>query len=193
MNDQNQAETPAVSHILHRTVVLVGMMGSGKTAIGRTLATRLNVNYVDSDAEIETAANASISEIFTKSGEPFFRDREAEIIARLLQSTPCVLSTGGGAYLAERNRAAISKHGIAVWLDADLDLLWERVKHKDTRPLLRTPDPRATLGEIFVDRGPIYALSDLRAEAKSDFSIDEMTDEVLRILATRPDVLEPIT
>ncbi len=175
---------------LRRTVVLVGMMGSGKTAVGRCLATRLGVPYMDSDAEIEAAANASIAEIFERSGEPFFRDREAEVIARLLQSEPCVLSTGGGAFLAERNRAAISRHGVSVLLDVDLDMLWERVRYKDTRPLLRTPDPRKTLGEIFVQRGPIYALADLRAQAKPSYSIDQMTDEVLRVLARRPDVLE---
>lgn len=175
---------------LLRSVVLVGMMGSGKTAVGRCLAARLGVPYMDSDAEIETAANASIAEIFERSGEPFFRDREAEVIARLLQSEPCVLSTGGGAFLAERNRAAISRHGVSVLLDVDLDMLWERVRHKDTRPLLRTLDPRKTLGEIFVQRGPIYALADLRAQAKPAYSIDQMTDEVLRVLARRPDVLE---
>lgn len=175
---------------LRRTVVLVGMMGSGKTAIGRALAQRLGVAYVDSDAEIEAAAKATIAEIFEKSGEAFFRDREAEIIARLLQSDPCVLSTGGGAFLAERNRAAISRHGVSVLLDADLDLLWERVRHKDTRPLLRTADPRRTLAEIYEARRPVYALADLHASAEPAFSIDEMTDEVLRVLATRPDVLE---
>lgn len=178
------------SWVLHRTVVLVGMMGSGKTAIGRTLSQVLDVPFVDSDAEIEAAANASISEIFAKSGEPFFRDREAEVIARLLQSEPCILSTGGGAYLATRNRAVISRRGVAVWLDADLELLWERVRHNDTRPLLRTPDPRATLGEIFEARAPIYEQADLRVTPDPKFSIDEMTDEVLRVLATRADVLE---
>lgn len=175
---------------LHRTVVLVGMMGSGKTAIGRALAARLGVRYLDSDAEIEAAANATIAEIFERSGEAFFRDREAEVIARLLQSEPCILSTGGGAYLAERNRQEISEHGVAVWLDADLDLLWERVRHKDTRPLLRTPDPRATLADIFEVRAPIYAKADLRAEADPAFSIEEMTDVVVSVLAQRPDVLE---
>lgn len=178
-------------YVLRRTVVLVGMMGSGKTAIGRTLSQVLDVPYLDSDAEIEAAANATIAEIFDKSGEAFFRDREAEIVARLLQGPPCVLSTGGGAYLAARNRAAISEHGVAVWLDADLDLLWERVRHKDTRPLLRTPDPRATLAEIFDARASIYAMADLRAIADPAFSIEQMTDEVLRVLASRPDILEP--
>ncbi len=190
MIDQDSTQTPQMEQTLRRTVVLVGMMGSGKTAIGRELAHRLNVPYVDSDAEIEAAANATIAEIFERSGEPFFRDREAEVIARLLQSDPCVLSTGGGAYLAERNRAAISEQGVAVWLDADLDLLWERVRHKDTRPLLRTADPFKTLSEIFEQRAPVYALADIRAEAKAEFSIYQMTDEVLRVLATRPDVLE---
>jgi shikimate kinase len=193
MDNLENAQTAQPGDHLRATVVLVGMMGSGKTAIGRALALKLGVPYVDSDAEIEAAANATIAEIFARSGEPFFRDREAEVIARLLQSDPCVLSTGGGAYLAERNRAAISKHGVAVWLDADLDLIWERVRHKDTRPLLRTPDPRKTLGEIFKDRAPIYQMADLRAEAKPEFSIDEMTAEVLRVLATRTDVLEPVT
>ena len=190
MNDQESTQTPKPEQTLRRTVVLVGMMGSGKTAIGRELAYLLNVPFVDSDAEIEAAANATIPEIFERSGEPFFRDREAEVISRLLQSEPCILSTGGGAYLAERNRAAISEQGVAVWLDADLELLWERVRHKDTRPLLRTPDPYKTLNEIFTQRAPIYALAGMRAEAKSEFSIYEMTDEVMRVLATRPDVLE---
>ena len=190
MTDQNNKPMPKPEQTLRRTVVLVGMMGSGKTAIGRELAYRLNVPYVDSDDEIETAANATISEIFARSGEAFFRDREAEVIARLLQSEPCVLSTGGGAYLADRNRSAISEQGVAVWLDADLELLWERVRHKDTRPLLRTADPKKTLSEIFAQRAPIYALADMRAEAKPEFSIYEMTDEVMQVLATRPDVLE---
>lgn len=178
---------------LHRTVVLVGMMGSGKTAIGRALAQYLDVPYLDSDAEIEEAAQASIAEIFARDGETFFRDREAEVIARLLQSEPCILSTGGGAYLAERNRDAISEHGVAVLLDADIDLLWERVRHKDTRPLLRTDNPRATLEEIFAARAPIYAKAELRAVADPAFSIEEMRDQVLGVLASRPDILEPVT
>ena len=180
-------------HRLRTTVVLVGMMGSGKTPIGRAMALKLDVPFVDSDAEIEAAAKATISEIFARSGELFFRNREAEVIERLLQSTPCVLSTGGGAFLEERNRAAIFKYGVAVWLDADLDLLWERVRHKDTRPLLRTNDPRKTLRKIFKDRAPIYQLADLRVEAKPEYSIDYMTDEVMRMLTTRVDVLESVT
>ena len=100
------------------------------------------------------------------------------------------MSTGGGAFLAERNRQAISRAGVSVWLNAPLDLLWERVRHKDTRPLLRTPDPRATLAEIYAARVPIYALADLSVEARPEFSIGRMADEVVGVLKTRPDVLE---
>ncbi|MDF1727641.1 MAG: shikimate kinase, partial [Sulfitobacter sp.] len=144
-------------HLLHKTVVMVGMMGAGKTAVGRALAARLGVPFRDSDAEIEEAANLTIPEIFTRDGETFFRKRESEVIARLLTLSPGVLSTGGGAFLAEANRDLISREGVSLWLDADLDLLWQRVRHKQTRPLLATADPRATLGEIYEARVPIYA------------------------------------
>ena len=143
------------------------MMGAGKTAVGKALATRLGVPFLDSDAEIEAAANMTIAEVFQRDGEAFFRDREAEVIARLLSTGPIVLSTGGGAFLAERNRDAISAAGVSLWLRADLDLLWQRVRHKTTRPLLRTADPRKTLGEIYAARQPIYALADLVADAVS--------------------------
>lgn len=175
---------------LLRTVTLVGMMGSGKTAVGRALAARLKVPFVDSDEEIERAAAASISEIFARDGELFFRNREAEVIARLLGGAPVVLSTGGGAYLAERNRRAITASGVAVWLDADLPLLWDRVRHKATRPLLRTADPRATLAALQAERVPIYRLADLAVKADPAYAIEDMTDAVIRALAVRPDVLE---
>ena len=175
---------------LKRTVTLVGMMGSGKTAVGRALSARLGVPFVDSDEEIERAAAASIAEIFARDGEAFFRDREAEVIARLLAGPPVILSTGGGAFLAERNRQAISARGVSVWLDADVGLLWERVRHKDTRPLLRTETPRATLAAIHAARAPVYALADLAVRADPSYAVEDMTDAVLRALAARPDVLE---
>ena len=175
---------------LRRTVVLVGMMGSGKTAIGRALSQRLDVPFLDSDAEIETAAHATIAEIFARDGEPFFRRRESEVIARLLTGDPCILSTGGGAFLAKRNRKAIKRHGVAVWLDAPLDVLWDRVRHKDTRPLLRTPDPFRTLSEIYAARTPVYAKAKLHLSVRPRASIDETTDGVIDLLLTRPDVLE---
>ncbi|PID35857.1 MAG: shikimate kinase [Rhodobacterales bacterium] len=174
---------------LKKPIVLVGMMGAGKTAIGKALARRLDVPFRDSDAALEEAASMSIAEIFARDGEAFFRDREAEVLARLLGEGAQVLSTGGGAFLAERNREAIRRAGVSVWLKADLDLLWERVRHKDTRPLLRTPDPRATLAEIFAARTPVYALADLAVEAAPGLSIADMTEKVVAALAARPDVL----
>ena len=175
---------------LLRSVVLVGMMGSGKTAVGRALSTRLGVPFLDSDAAIEEAAKATIAEIFARDGEPFFRDREAEVIARLLAGPPAIVSTGGGAYMAERNRNAISEKGVALWLDADLDLLWERVRHKDTRPLLRTSDPRGTLAGLYEKRVPIYRLADLAVRTEPGFTIDETARRALEVLASRPDILE---
>jgi shikimate kinase len=179
--------------ILHRTVVLVGMMGCGKTAIGRALSARLNIPFLDSDHEIEIAAQASIAEIFVRDGEPFFREREAEVIDRLLSGPPVLLSTGGGAFLAPRNRAAIADKGLAVWLDAPLDLLWERVRHKDTRPLLRTENPRATLTEIFHVRTPIYAKAAMRIDVQHGASIEETTDAVIARLAEDATILEITT
>lgn len=175
---------------LRKTVVMVGMMGAGKTAVGRALALKLGVPFLDSDAEIEAASNMTIAEIFARDGEPFFRKKEAQVIDRLLENEIGILSTGGGAFLAEGNRTTISEKGVSVWLDADLELLWQRVRHKDTRPLLRTPDPLASLTDLFNARVPTYALADLAVKADPDFSIEDMADEVLKALASRPDVLE---
>ncbi|SEN66953.1 shikimate kinase [Loktanella fryxellensis] len=188
--DSGQEVGQTLRPVLHRTVVMVGMMGSGKTAVGRALGQRLSVPFLDSDAEIETAAHASIAEIFARDGEPFFRRRESEVIGRLLAGPPCILSTGGGAYLAARNRDAIAAHGVAVWLNAPLDLLWERVRHKDSRPLLRTTDPRATLAQIHADRTPVYAEARLHLAVQSRASIEETTDSVIALLLTDPTVLE---
>jgi len=175
---------------LKKTVVLVGMMGAGKTAVGTSLARRLGVAFLDSDEEIVKAANMTIAEIFARDGEPFFRRKESQVIARLLKTQHCVLSTGGGAFLSDENRRMISDTGVSVWLDADLDLLWSRVKHKETRPLLRTPDPYATLKEIYQARVPLYAMADLAVKSRPQYSIEQMTDAVVAALETRPDVLE---
>lgn len=177
---------------MKKPIVLVGMMGAGKSAIGRALAQKLNVPFLDSDEEIERAAAMSIAEVFARDGEHFFRDREAEVIARLLALGPAVLSTGGGAFLAARNRDEISRLGVSLWLNADLDLLWERVRHKTTRPLLHTPNPRQTLADLYAARQDIYALADLAVEAQPDYSISQMTDKVARALLARPDVLEEL-
>ncbi len=175
---------------LKKTVVLVGMMGSGKTAVGGALARILGVPFLDSDTEIVRAANMSIAEIFQRDGEPFFRQKETQVITRLLETERGILSTGGGAYLAEANRQVISGKGVAVWLRAELDLLWNRVKHKTTRPLLRTDDPKATLTALAEAREPIYALADLVVDARAEYSIDDMAGQVIEALLTRPDVLE---
>ena len=175
---------------LKKTVVLVGMMGAGKTAVGNALARMLAVPFIDSDEEIEKAANRTVAEIFERDGEAFFRDKESQVLMRLLSGDPCILSTGGGAYLAEANRQAIADRGVAVWLRADLELLWQRVRHKTTRPLLRTDDPKGTLAALLTARGPLYAKAQLVVDASPDYSIEDMAERVLAALETRPDVLE---
>ena len=129
MSEFQQNREEAARYHLKKTVVMVGMMGAGKTAVGRALAARLAVPFLDSDAEIETAANMTVPEIFARDGEPFFRKKEAQVIARLLDEERGVLSTGGGAFLVEENRRMISDSGVSVWLNADLDLLWQRGRH----------------------------------------------------------------
>ncbi|MEM6375301.1 MAG: shikimate kinase [Pseudomonadota bacterium] len=173
--------------------MLVGMMGAGKTAIGRSLALMLDVPFRDSDAEIEAAAMMSIAEIFDRDGEDFFRDRETQIIDRLLDDTPAILSAGGGAFLHQRNRDLIAAKGVAVWLRADLDLLWNRVKHKDTRPLLRTADPYSTLAALYEARLPYYEKADLVVQAQAAYSIETMAAKVRDALSTRADVMERVT
>jgi len=182
----------ATAYRLRRSVVLVGMMGSGKTAIGRSLAAILHVPFVDSDAAIEEAAALSIAEIFARDGEAFFRRRETEVLRRLLAGGTRIISTGGGAFLAAENRDMIARDAIAVWLDADLTTLWERVRHKDTRPLLRTPDPKGTLSRLLDQRRDLYALAGLRLPVGAHASIDDTTQDALRLLATRPDFLETL-
>jgi shikimate kinase len=175
---------------LVKTVVLVGMMGAGKTAVGTALARQLGVEFKDSDDEIVRAASRSIAEIFERDGEPFFRARETEVISRLLRGTSCVLSTGGGAFLSEANRALIHDVGISVWLRADLELLWQRVRHKTTRPLLRTANPRETLRELYERRQPFYAQADIVVESAAERSVEDMAARVVEALKARPDVLE---
>ncbi|HHX91876.1 MAG TPA: shikimate kinase [Paracoccus sp.] len=174
---------------LNKTVVMVGMMGAGKTAVGMELARMLGVPFVDSDAEIERAAARTVAEIFARDGEAFFRRKEAQVIARLLAAAPGVLSVGGGAYLNPATRALIAEKGVAVWLKADQDLLWSRVKRRDTRPLLRTADPYGTLGAMMVAREPAYAKADLVVEARPECSVGATAGRVREALATRPDVL----
>lgn len=175
---------------LKKTVAMVGMMGAGKTAVGTQVARILGVPFLDSDEEIVRAASRSIAEIFERDGEPFFRARETEVLGRLLQGPPCILSTGGGAFLSETNRRMIAEQGIAVWLRADLELLWQRVRHKTTRPLLRTANPRETLRTIYESRVPIYGLAEITVDSRADLSLEEMAGNVVAALQQRPDMLE---
>jgi shikimate kinase len=140
-----------------RSVVFVGLMGAGKTAIGRKVATALGIPFLDSDHEIETASRMSIPELFERYGETEFRALEQRVITRILENGPQVLSTGGGAYMNAQTRAAIAAQGIAVWLKADLDVLMERVSKKQNRPLLKNPDPRAVMQKLMAERYPVYA------------------------------------
>lgn len=150
---------------LDKSVVLVGMMGSGKSAIGRRLATALGAPFRDADTEIERAAGCSVNEIFARHGESAFRDGERKVVARLLNEPPQVLATGGGAFLDEKTRARIKAEAISVWLKADLALLVERVSRKETRPLLKNVDQRAVLEKLIHEREPIYAQADITVES----------------------------
>ena len=141
---------------LKKTIAFIGMMGAGKSAVGKVVATKLNVPFLDADTEIEKAANMSIQEIFSRDGEDFFRQREAQVIFRLMKGSPSILSTGGGAFIQEANRHAIRLLGVSLWLDVEVDLLWSRVKNKDTRPLLKSPNPFETLKMLHLERQPIY-------------------------------------
>lgn len=171
---------------LTKTIALVGLMGAGKTAVGTLVAQKLGVPFVDSDAEIVKAANMSIAEIFTRDGEAFFRAKETQVLERLLQGFPCILSTGGGAYLAQKNRKLISDQGVALWLRADLPVLWARVKHKTTRPLLQTDNPRQTLSDLFDARAPLYGLAELAVTSEKNLSLEDMADKVVAALLADP-------
>lgn len=150
---------------LNRTIALVGMMGAGKTSIGRRLAARLQVPFCDADTEIEKAAGCSITEIFERFGEPEFREGERRVIHRLLKEPPHVLATGGGALLSAETREGIAARTFSVWLRAPIELLLARIERRDTRPLLRSGNPRETLERLLREREPLYAQTDLAIEA----------------------------
>lgn len=164
-----------------RPIVLVGLMGVGKSTVGKRLSTRLGLPFVDADQEIEAAAGLTISEIFDRYGEPHFRDGERRVIARLIDGQPKVIATGGGAFMQEDTRALILDKAIAIWLDADVEVLANRVSRRDTRPLLRDKDPRLVLAELAAVRNPIYALAPIHV--RSQPSPHEITvDRILRAL-----------
>lgn len=150
-----------VASLNGRSIVFVGLMGAGKTAIGRKLAQSLGLHFADSDHEIETVSRMSVPELFERYGEPEFRALEQRVILRLLEAGPQVLSTGGGAFMNEETRKAVADHAISVWLKADLDLLMDRVSKKQNRPLLKDPDPRGVMQRLMELRYPIYETADI--------------------------------
>ena len=167
-----------------RSIVFVGLMGAGKTAIGRKVANALGLPFIDSDHEIESVSRMTIPELFERYGEPEFRALEQRVIARLLENGPLVLSTGGGAYMSEHTRAAIAAHGIAVWLKADLDTLMERVAKKQNRPLLKNADPRGVMEKLMTDRYPVYAIADVTVVTREERK-EVIAAEVIDALAAR--------
>lgn len=148
-----------------RPIVLIGLMGAGKSTVGRRLANRLRLPFVDADVEIEAAAGMTITEIFDRFGESYFRDGERRVIARLIDGTPKVIATGGGAFINQETRSLILEEAIAVWLDANPDVLAERVKRRDTRPLLRGRDAGQVLRDLAAVRNPIYAMAPIRVSS----------------------------
>lgn len=166
---------------LPRTLVLVGLMGAGKTAVGKRVAARLGLGFIDADHEIEAAAGCTIPDIFERYGEPAFRDLERRVIARLMHDPVQVLSTGGGAFMDPQTRAVIAELGLSVWLKAELAVLAARTAKRGNRPLLRQGDPKAVLEGLMERRYPIYALADMTVESR-DGPVEETVDRVLATL-----------
>ncbi|MEM6679682.1 MAG: shikimate kinase [Pseudomonadota bacterium] len=177
---------------LARSVVLVGLMGAGKTSVGHRLASRLQAPFVDSDAEIETAAGMSIPDIFRLHGEPAFRDGERKVIARLIGEGPQVLATGGGAFMDPETRALIDSSAISVWLKADLDTLVARTAGRSHRPLLATGDPRAILADLIETRYPVYAEARLAVESRAGQAHEAMVERIVQALESVPGTLEAV-
>jgi shikimate kinase len=190
---QNDANAPAsaaaiLARLGRRSIVLIGMMGVGKSAVGRRLAARLNIPYVDADTEIEKAAGMSIADIFARHGEADFRGGEARVIARLLEGGPQVLATGGGAFINPDTRNAIRAKGISIWLSAEIDVLMRRIsKRRNERPLLQTADPAETLRRLLAEREPIYAQADLTVQSR-EVAHDAIVADLMTALAS---FLEP--
>jgi shikimate kinase len=180
----NRSEAAVVAALGRRSVVLVGMMGAGKSSVGRRVALRLGIPFVDADTEIEKAAGMAITDIFAIRGEAEFRAGEARVILRLLEGGPQVLATGGGAFINPDTRAAIAAKGISIWLKAEPDVLMKRIKRRQDRPLLHTADPAATLRKLLEEREPVYALADLTVQSR-EVTHDRIVDEIVSAIAGR--------
>lgn len=164
-----------------RSIVLIGMMGAGKSTIGRRLSARLGLPFLDADTEIEAAAGMSIPDIFETRGEADFRDGEVRVIARLLDSGPAVIATGGGAVMREETRERIRDKAVSIWLKVDTDVIMRRVKRRSDRPLLQTPDPEATVERLIREREPVYGLADVTVWSR-DVPHEKIVDECMEAL-----------
>ena len=191
MSDLGSQAQPSAPHdaeitaaLGRRSIVLVGMMGAGKSTIGRRLAGRLRLPFLDADIEIEAAAGMSIPDIFETHGEPHFRDGEARVIARLLDNGPAVLATGGGAFMREETRNRIRDKAVSIWLKADADIIMRRVKRRADRPLLQTADPAATVARLLGEREPFYQFADLTIWSR-DVPHEKIVDECIEALHSR--------
>ncbi|MDB5504823.1 MAG: Shikimate kinase [Tardiphaga sp.] len=171
-------EAAIVAALGKRSVVLVGMMGAGKSTIGRRMATRLRLPFIDADNEIEAAAGMSIPDIFEVHGEPHFRDGEARVIARLLESGPILLATGGGAYMREDTRQRVRDKAISMWLKADADVILRRVKRRENRPLLKAADPAAIIAQLIEARHPVYEQTDITIDSR-DVPHEKIVEEAI--------------
>src|SRR6266480_7077345 len=167
-----------------RCVVLIGMMGAGKSTIGRRLSARLRLPFLDADLEIEAAAGMSIPDIFETHGEPYFRDGEARVIARLLDNGPAVIATGGGAFMREETRGRIRAKAVSIWLKADADIIMRRVKRRADRPLLQTADPAAAVARLIEERDPVYRHADITIWSR-DVPHEKIVDECIEALHSR--------
>ena len=168
-----------------KSIVMVGLMGCGKSAVGRRLAARLGLPFVDADEEIEKAAGQSIEDMFAEHGEPYFREGERKVLARLMRSGPQVLATGGGAFMNAETRAAIAERGISVWLKAELPLLVRRVSKRNNRPLLKGSDPLTVMQSLMDVRYPVYAQADITVESR-DVPHDVIVAEIIELLSRPP-------
>ena len=179
-------DVEAVRHALgSRSLVLVGLMGCGKSSVGRRLADALSLKFIDADNEIETAAGQTIPEIFEYHGEAYFRDGERRVISRLLNAGPQVLATGGGAFMSEQTREAIAAKGVSIWLKAELSVLMRRVMRRDNRPLLKTADPEARMRDLMAIRYPVYALADVTVESR-EVPHEEVVCHIIQSLLSGP-------
>ena len=182
VNAPAKPEAAIVSALGRRSIVLVGMMGAGKSSVGRRLATRLGLTFVDADTEIEAAAGMSIADIFAAHGEAYFRSGEARVIARLLEGGPQVMATGGGAIMNADTRALVRAKGVSIWLDADYEVLLRRVKRRTDRPMLKTVDPAETLRRLLEERKSVYAQADLTIRSR-DAPHETIVSEAIAALA----------